>query len=112
MLLTPQPASSRQRAATTAGMRATRHTLDLVFIIGLRSPFIAARGPLLQPIEGECMPRQIRRTFEPLHLCHHTCVQALASAMARHYSDGGREYPLAGERVNPQPSKSRSWSDR
>src|SRR6516162_6947178 len=35
------------------------------------------------------MPRQIRRTFEPSHLYHHTCVQALASAMARHYSDGG-----------------------
>src|SRR5262249_45381690 len=112
MLLTPQPASSRQRAATDAGMQATRHTLDLVLIIGLRFPFIAARGPLLQPIEGECMPRQIRRTFEPSHLCHHTCVQALASAMARHYSDAGRKYPLAGERVNLQALKSSSWSGR
>src|SRR5215467_13102103 len=112
MLLTPQPASSRPRPATKTGMQATRHTLDLVLMIGLRYPFIAARGPLLHPIEGECMPRQIRRTFEPSHLCHHTCVQALASAMTRHYSHGGREYPLAGERVNLQPSKSRSWSDR
>src|SRR5215470_17614763 len=112
MLLTPQPASSRPRPATNTGMRATRHMLDLVFIIGLRSPFIAAHGPLLHPIEGEWMPRQIRRTFEPSHFTHHTCVQALASAMARHYSDGGREYPLAGERVNPQPLKSPSWSGR
>src|SRR5262252_10463612 len=112
MLLTPQPASSRQRAATAAGMRATRHTFDLVLIVDLRFPFIAARGPLLHPIEGECTPRQIRRTFEPSHFTHHTCVQALASAMARHYSDGGREYRWQAERVNLQPLKSPSWSDR
>src|SRR5215831_8204754 len=104
MLLTPQPASSRPRPATNMGMRAARHTLDLVLMIGLRYPFIAARRP---PATADCRrmnecPRQICRTFEPSHLRHqnlrhHTCVQALASAMATHYSEGGANNPLAGE---------------
>src|SRR5215471_5366991 len=92
MLLTPQPASSRERPATNTGMQARRHTLDLVLMIGLRYPFIAAPRSPLQPIEGERMPTQMQDlqtiTLTPPHLRHHTCVQALASGKARHYSDG------------------------
>src|SRR6516165_3836361 len=111
MLLTPQPASSRQSAATAAGMRATRHTLDLVFIIGLRFPFIAARGPLLQPTR-----RRMHAAANPSHLRTITVAPSHLRASPRlgdgEALDGGREYPLAGERVNPQASKSPSWSGR
>src|SRR5262249_37961282 len=44
----------------------------------------------------------IRRTFKPSHLHHHTCVQALASAMARHYSEGGAN--ILGRRVRASSS--------
>src|SRR6516162_8047580 len=87
MLLTPQPASSRPRPATNTGMQTARHMLDLVLMIGLRYPFIAARRSPLQPIKADECQRK-RRTFKPSHLRHHTCVQALASGTARHYSDG------------------------
>src|SRR6516162_5813458 len=95
MLLTPQPASSRERPASNMGMQTKRRTLDLVLMIGLRYPFIAAWRLLLQPIEGKRMnasanpPHLQTITLAPSDLRHHTCVQALASAMARHYSEGG-----------------------
>src|SRR5215469_5426951 len=108
MLLTPQPASSRQRAATDAGMRATRHTLDLVFIIGLRFPFIAARGPLLQPTR-----RRMHAAANPPHLRTITLACKPSPRQWRGIiAMAGREYPLAGERVNLQASKSPSWSGR
>src|SRR5262249_4790696 len=50
------------------GMQARRHTLDLVLMIGLRYPFIAARRSLLQPIAGECMPTQILKHLQSITL--------------------------------------------